>query len=753
MAFASVNRRTTLKMMFAAGGLTLALPQKLLASERNGLADDGMDVPLVKILPDNSAIIFNPNPDMGQGTSTGMPMLIAEELGLNWTTVKVEPLPLKRRRGDDGRMVHKYTYQSSGGSSSTRYAWSELRVVGAKGRQMFVAAAAEKWGADAALLDTADSHVFDKASGRKIAFAELLETVAHQKVPDGKFEFRPRSDFKILGKPQRIKAGPDIVTGKPVFGIDQEMEGMLHAVIERCPHFGGRVKSFNADAARAVKGVVRVIEMEPRYPDGEYEWILNGGVAVIAESLWAAKKAKALLEIEWDKGSFAGYSSAEMEQRSLVALDEDEGFAIINYNDDLRDEGDVDAGLQSCTKTLERKYSMGHVAHALMEPHAAVADVRPDSVYVKAPTQAPLLIQDAAAKLTGIKEEQIFVEVARSGGAFGRRYNQDYPSEAIVLSQIMRKPVKVTWSREDELTQDNYRNANNYRMTGGVDTNNRLMAFHQRQASGYPSIHKSKLPEVAWQYEDLMGWHSELGMFDNHRMEHKFFTSPVPRGAWRAPGSVNTCFAQMSFFDEFAHELGIDPLEFQLSILAPGKKLPEGKETRHPMDMKRMADCFRLAADKAGWGKQLPKGHGVGIAGCYSHASYVALVMQVSVVDGGVTVEKVVAAADCGFAVNPLSVQAQIEGAVHDGLSVALGQEITVVDAAVQESNFDSYEMARLDSAPKAFEIHLLEGADHPTGMGEPAMPPTAPALTNAIFAATGQRIRRLPIADQLTAA
>ncbi|MEX0298477.1 MAG: molybdopterin cofactor-binding domain-containing protein [Kordiimonas sp.] len=746
MTVVELNRRDTMKLLLAAGGLTISYSGGVFASgtAKYGYLADKMTVPLIKVHSDNHVTIYNPNADMGQGTSTGIPMMIAEELDLNWENITVEQLPLKRHRNDKGQLEHTYVWQGSGGSRSIVRAWEGLRHIAAQGRDMFLRAAATKWGVRPSVLQTQQSFVLNTQTGARISYAELVNAVAELSLnPD--VPVKRRESYTLIGRPTQITAGRNIVTGVPMFGIDQAIDDMVHAVISRCPHFSGSLKSVDDRAARAVEGVLDIVHIEQGNPGTPEAWNLVAGVAVIAKTFWAAKKARDLLEIEWNIGSFEGYSSAKTEETCLSFLDEDEGFKVSEIDGQKRNEGDYDKAIKDAKVTHDAKYVVSHVAHALMEPHSAIADVKASSMYLRMPCQHPFRIQDLAYAMTGIKQDNIQVDVVRSGGAFGRRWELDYPAEAIHLSQRLKKPVKVSWTREDELTQDRYRNANHYRMTGGVDSEGKLIAMRQRQSSGYPSLNADTLPPVEWAYDDLMGWHFEPGFVPNHRMEQRFVPSPVPRGPWRAPGSVNSAFAQMSFFDELAHAAGIDPLVFNLSILG------EPRVVKYSHHTGRMAECYRLAAKKAGWGKLLPEGHGQGIAGCYSHGSYVVHVIEVSVLGGRLTVEKLTTAADCGLVINPLSVESQIQGCIMDGLSVALGQEITVKNAAVQEANFDSYEMSRIDRTPKEIDIHLIEGAERPTGMGEPAMPPFAPALVNAIFAATGKRIRRLPIADQLT--
>lgn len=739
----NISRRGVLQVLTVAGAATFLAPSALFASGRGTLDADGMTIPLVTINPDNSIIIHNPKSEMGQGTSTGVPMLLAEELDADWSRVTVKQLPLKRKRNARGELAYTYVRQSTGGSNSIRSMWRPMREFGARGRKMLVEAAAARWGVPAHTLQTRDSHVINPQSDENLSYAELIDDIAAMPVPQGRVTLKPRADFRLIGKPSIGKTAHDIVTGKPVFGIDQEIAGMRHAVIARSPHFRGSVRTYNADAARRVPGVTDIVVIEKPSDTSPLAPHLAAGVAVIADTFWAAKKGRALLEVEWDEGPFAGYSSRRVETNSVRDL-QDGDFVP------HRVEGDFDLALGAAKVKHDANYVVPHVGHALMEPHSAIADVQEGAVHMSVPCQHPYRVQDVAHTITGIDHDNISVDVSRSGGAFGRRWDKDYPAEAVYLSKLLGQPVKVSWTREDELTQCRYRNANQYRMTGGVDANGKLTAMRHRQSSGYPSLSPDKLPPVGWIHEDLMMNHFAAGMVENSEFAHNFVPSPVPRGPWRAPGSVNSAFAQMSFLDELAHKAGIDPLEFQLTVLGAPRRLDIGSD-RYFMDTGRMAACFKRAAAEAGWGEKLPEGWGRGIAGYYSHRSYVAHVVDVSIRADELTIECVTSAADCGIVVNPLGVEAQIQGSIHDGLSVALGQEIIVENASVVQQNFDTYQMSRIDMAPKLIDIHLIDSSEDPTGMGEPAIPPIAPALMNAIFAASGKRIRRLPLADQLS--
>ncbi len=743
MTVAALDRRSVMKLMAAAGAVTFMVPKAVFAAGRAVLDADGMTVPLVTINRDNSIIIHNPKAEMGQGTSTGVPMLLAEELDADWSNVTVKQLPLRRKRNAKGELEYLFVRQSTGGSNSIRSMWHPMREFGAQGREMLKMAAAKLWNVSSEGLETKNSYVTNPATGERVAYGDLIDEVVGMPVPGQGVTLKKTSEFGLIGRPTKSKTAIDIVTGKPVFGIDQAMPGMLHAVIARSPHFRGAVRSVDAAAALGVPGVVDILTIERPSNSSPLAPHLAAGVAVIAESFWAAKKGRSLLEVEWDEGPFEGYNSLDVEAESLEDLETGD------FNPH-RAEGNFDTAYRSAATVHDAKYVVPHVGHALMEPHSAIADVRPDRVYMSVPCQHPYRVQDVAHTITGVDQDNIEVDVSRSGGAFGRRWDKDFPAEAAYISKAIGKPVKVSWTREDELTQCRYRNANQYRMTGAVDEGGKLTAMRHRQSSGYPSLDPDTLPEIGWIHEDLMMDHFAPGMVDNTEFAQNFVPSPVPRGPWRAPGSVNSAFAQMSFLDEMARAAGIDPLEFQLSVLGSPKKLDVGSR-RYFMETERMAQCFRRAALEAGWGEKLPQGWGRGIAGYYSHLSYVAHVIDVSVRNGDVTVERVTTAADCGLIVNPLGVEAQIEGAIHDGLSVALGQEIIVENAAVKQQNFDTYSMSRIDKSPRVIDIHLIESKEDPTGMGEPAIPPLAPALMNAIHDATGMRVRRLPLANQLS--
>jgi isoquinoline 1-oxidoreductase subunit beta len=725
------------------GGFALGV--SFAGAEGAAAANGGGKVGLyVRIEPDNRVIIGAPQTEIGQGVNTSLPMMVAEELDVDWAQVSIEQTPLMIRREGEGYTWVHYP-QGAGGSNSVIDGWPILRDAGARARQMLVAAAAARWKAPVETCTTASGVVFHKASGRKVSYGAVAADAA--KLPEFATapKLKSRSDYRILGKPTRNAQARAIVTGREVYGVDAEMPGMLHAVVLRAPKFDVQVEAIDDTAARAVKGVKHIVRLEGPKAGEPHAPIIASGVAVVAETQWAAMKGREALKVRWSKSPWASESTAASRAEMERLL---KGRGQIVNND-----GDVDGALKAAKRVVERVYEVPYVSHATLEPQNCIAHVRADGVDIIAPTQSPGASSRVANAITGIDRDKIKVTFTRIGGGFGRRLEVDYVAEAVMISKEVKAPVRVFWTREDDLAHDFYRPNGMHQMVAGMDGGGRIVAWKHRLATAGKNVRRSGVkPEDIWQ-ADFYGTGYPAKLVPNFQREYFLVQSGAPRRSWRAPGHTANAFAVQSFIDELSRELKQDPLAFQLALLGSGDQDLPYPTADEPFNPSRMAGVMKLAAEKAGWGGQLPKGCGRGIAGHYTFTSYCAHVVDVTVAaDGALSVDRVVSAIDCGFAVNPLGVRAQVEGGINDALSTALGQEITIKDGAVVERNFDTYRMMRIDQSAKQIEVHIVDSPRDPTGVGEPPVPPLAPALCNAIFAATGKRIRRLPIGDQLKA-
>ena len=740
-----IGRRQFLQLSMAGGVLTAIAPATALSSapDRESAVPVGI---FVRFRPDNSCSIGSPTTEMGQGVLTSMAMIVAEELDADWSRVTVEAMPLALRRVQPGEPVsdvasgevdYAHAYQGSGGSQSTAKNYAYLRRVGADLRARFVRAAAVEHAIPEARLSTRDGEVIDASSGRRFTYASLAAAAARLPGNDpASVRLKPESEFRLIGRPQRLKEARDLVVGRPVFGIDRALPGMVHALVLRPPHFRGRVQSVDEWAARATPGVLDVVVIHRSWPgedrpaDSNVELI--GGVAVIAETLWAAMKGRAALKVAWSPGAFDHEDTAW--QRAMMRRSLQPDAPVLAH----RTEGDVDAAMATAARVVEAEYSVEPLAHVCMEPLNAIADMRPDRPHIVAPHQFPDTAARAAAELCGFDPLAVRVEAARMGGGFGRKATTDFVSEAIHLSKQVGRPVKVTWTREDDIASDKLNPACLHHVRAGLDGDGRVIAYDFVRASPGFGFKPDEFP---------------AGITPNYRARMKRtpeLRSGATYGAWRAPGNNVMAFSEQSFMDELAHAAGVDPLEFRLRWLGAPRSLAYPGYGAATISTGRMADVLRLAARKAGWGRPTPDGVGRGIAGAFTFGSYCAHVMEVRVVDGRIEILKVVSAVDCGRPVNPLGIVKQIEGGVNDGVSTALRLGVTLDGGRVHETNLDAYPVMRIADAPRAIEVHLVASAEPPSGVGELALPPAIPALTNAIFAATGRRIRRLPIADQL---
>ncbi|MFZ0785769.1 MAG: xanthine dehydrogenase family protein molybdopterin-binding subunit [Candidatus Acidiferrales bacterium] len=710
-----LDRRGFLKTGLAgAAGLVIGfyLPgrREVLAASRldgGGAAPDVLNA-FIQVSPDDNITILISKSEMGQGVVTSLSMLAAEELECDWKKIRTEFAPAALVYFDPA-----FHMQGTGGSQSVNSAWKPMREAGATARVMLITAAAQKWGVDPSECHAEDGAVIHAASKRRATYGSLAEAAA-KVTPPQNVTLKDPSQFKVIGKPFKRLDTPIKTNGRAGFGIDVRQPGMLHAVVLRCPVFGGKVASFDATKAKAIPGVKDVFE-------------ISDGVAVVADNTWTAMQGRKALDVQWNEGPNAGVSNATI-FKSFADACEAPGVVA-------RKEGDADSGLSGATQKIEAVYQAPYQAHATMEPMNCTAYVQADRVDVWAPTQFQTPSQATAAKIAGLKPEQAFVHTTYLGGGFGRRGWSDFVTEACEISKQMKAPVQVTWSREDDTQHDYYRPASYVKISAGLGADGNPTAFTARVACD--SIMSWFFPGSI---KNGMDSSSVEGISDtpydipNILVDYHLVAGPIPMGFWRSVGASQNGFFEESFVDELAAAAKKDPYEYRKALLS--------KKPRH-------LGVLNLAAEKGGWGTPLPKGHYRGIAVLEAFSTYVAEVAEISLDKDGVKVHRITVALDCGRVVNPNIVQQQAVGAVVYGLTQTLKGAITIDKGRVQQANFDTYDMLRMNEMPRIVDVHIVESDETPTGMGEPAVPPVAPAICNAIFAATGKRIRRLPIAPE----
>lgn len=654
----------------------------------------------LRITPDNRVTVIVGLSEMGQGVLTAIPMLVAEELEADWAKIGIEQAP-----ADPAFANPIFKVQATGGSTSVRGHWEPMRKAGATAREMLIAAAANAWKVDPSTCHAKRGTVIH-ASGKKLTFGQLANRAATMPVPTD-VALKDPKDFTLLGTGAKRLDSPGKVNGTAKFGIDVRLPGMLTAVVARPPVAGGKVASFNADKAKAVPGVRHVVQV-------------GSGVAVVANGYWAATQGRDALEIKWDDGANAALSSADISK--AMSERADKGGVV------ARKEGD--AGAATAAKKLDAVYEVPYLAHACMEPMNCTAWVKPNGVEIWAGTQAQGINQAVLSKVAGVKPEEVKVNTMLLGGGFGRRFAQDFTVDAVLIAKAVGAPVQLIYSREDDTKGHFYRPAALVKFSAGLDGAGNPVMYSARvscssvfQAAGFPLT--NDLDETA--VEGLKEWPYDC---PNVQVEWSRYEPGVGVWFWRSVGNSQNYFFSESFVDEMAAAAGKDPFEYRRGLL-----------TRHP----RHRATLELAASKAGWGSPLPAGRARGIAVCESFGSVVAEVAEVSLAAGKVKVHRVVCAVDCGMTVNPEIVRRQMESAIVFGLSAALYGRITIKDGRVEQSNFHDYPVVRMDEAPRV-EVHIVPSSENPGGVGEPGTPPIAPAVSNALFALTGKRIRSLPI-------
>jgi isoquinoline 1-oxidoreductase beta subunit len=703
-ALNKTNRRDFLKITsLTGGGLVLGFSwfgneAAPIVLSNTAVAADLNFNSYLSIATDGTITILSPNPELGQNVMTSFPMIVADELDADWNKVKVIQAPLDK----------KFDRQSTGGSGAIPHSWKRLRIAGATARYLLIAAAGKKWNVDASECTAANSFVIHNKTGNKLSYGELAEEASKITVPTD-VPLKNRKDFKIIGTAVKNVENKNIITGKGMFGLDFYREGMVFAMIQRPPAFGTKIKSVNDAAAKAMPGIIDVVTFK-------------NNVAVVGRSTWEVMKAKKALKIEYEKeGNIE--STADHNQLFASMLKSDKAQV-------RRKDGDVETAFKTAAKVVTSEYQCPFLPHNAMEPMNFFADVRPDAVELIGPTQTPGRAREAVSKLLNILEDKISVTITRLGGGFGRRLMTDYVLEAAELSNIIKKPVKLVWSREDDMAGGNYRPSVRYRFEAALDASGNLIGYKLRGAAinAGNSVRENNFP---------------AGAVDNLLIDSVNHESPISTAPWRAPITNFLAYAEQSFIDEVAHTAGKDPVQFRLDLLQKARTKPVGTIS---YNIDRMETVIKTAAERSGWGTK--KNVSQGFSVYFSHASYVAQVGEVMMKDGKPVVKKIYAVSDCGEVINKSGALQQVMGAIVDGYGHAMFGKLSFKDGASEQNNFHNYRMIRMKEIPE-IEAHFIDNGIDPTGLGEPALPPTGGAVANAIFKASGIRIKNQPFIDE----
>ena len=735
------NRRSFLKVA-AAGGAGLMLQFSWMPSLAGKVDSDNLEKifklnGFIKIDVNGDVTIFSPNPEIGQNVKTSMPMIVAEELDVDWTRVKVVQAPLN---------TEVFTRQLAGGSQSIRQGWKGLRMAGGTARHMLKEAAAKQWKVSADDITTENSMLYHKKSGKKISYGDIASAAAKIKVPE-EVKLKDVKDFKIIRTSKSNVDAKDIVTGQPLFGLDYQHEGMLIAMIVHPPAFGMKLKNFNKDEVKRMEGVHEVTTIQiydDDYLQGPFDTTAFPElIVVIGKSTWQVMKAKRAVKAEWEK--FDTYKikkktfRGDEEEREVPAGLEssEEHTAILTRKDGhqievAREDGDTTTAFAKAAKVIERTYTAPFLSHNTMEPMNFFAHVTADKALLVGPIQTPEFMEKTVSARLGLSLDKIDIQMTRMGGGFGRRLYGHFLVEAAVISQKIQAPVKLVYTREDDMTFGTYRPAYQAHYKAALDQNNKLIALHVR-AGGLPEspLFENRFP---------------AGAVDNYLAESWSKPTNITIGAWRAPRSNFMAGVEQAFLDEVAEAAGKDPIDFRLELLEKAKTQPVGKDNDY--DPERYAGVLKLVREKSGWGKP-ENGKSRGVAAYYCHNSYVANVVDLKMDGDMPVIEKVYCAADCGIVVNPIAATNMMEGGTVDALGHSMLSAMTFKEGMPQQRNFDKYKLIRNHNAPKDIEVHFVDSDVDPTGLGEPPFPPAIGALANALYKATGKRYYHQPFMVQ----